>query len=513
MLSANGLTTMDPSEAYYTNTSSILSGLVIRSLTQYVYDPDAQAMVLIPDLATDLGDHNKDYTEWKFTIREGVKYEDGTEVTPEDVRYGLLRSMDRAAFPTGASYSNEYFAGGAKYEGPITSGSSDFPGITVDGRDVTISMAKPFPDMPYWSAFPAISPMPEQSNKPAEYALHPLATGPYKFDEYRPGESLRLVRNDQWDAATDPGRHAYPDGYSFEFTEDSSQIDQLILSDQGDSQSTLTYDNLLTADFRAAQTDASDRLVVGGNPCTFFWWPDYRKITDVNVRKAIGLAYPYKDAWLAGGEIVGVTRVPGGSIMPPGIPGKPSYDVLGIAGENTDVQQAHTLLEEADAVGYKIEWLYATDDPNSVAVMKEVKSSLEDAGFTAAPVASTINRIPDQRSDPDFPINVRASGWCSDWPSGGSWMPPLFQTNGSNNYAQFSEQAVDDEIARIQSEVPLADQPAAWGALDQQIEEDYYPAVITGYAGVAMLHGSGINGMNNDDVLGMPTWKDMSITQ
>jgi len=53
-------TTLDPTEAYYPNTLSILSGLVTRSLTQYVYDPAQASMVLVPDLATDLGTSNAD---------------------------------------------------------------------------------------------------------------------------------------------------------------------------------------------------------------------------------------------------------------------------------------------------------------------------------------------------------------------------------------------------------------------------------------------------------------------
>ena len=56
-------------------------------------------MVLIPDLATDLGRPNDDFTEWTFTIREGVKYENGEEVTPEDIAYGIKRSFDRETFP------------------------------------------------------------------------------------------------------------------------------------------------------------------------------------------------------------------------------------------------------------------------------------------------------------------------------------------------------------------------------------------------------------------------------
>src|SRR6478609_1492129 len=45
VLSVAGLTTMDPTEAYYTNTASILSGLVTRSLTQYKYDPQTKEMI------------------------------------------------------------------------------------------------------------------------------------------------------------------------------------------------------------------------------------------------------------------------------------------------------------------------------------------------------------------------------------------------------------------------------------------------------------------------------------
>ena len=92
-------------------------------------------------------------------------------------------------------------------------------------------------------------------------------------------------------------------------------------------------------------------------------------------------------------------------------------------------------------------------------------------------------------------------------------MPPLFQSDGSNNYAHFNEPAVDKEIARIQAEVPIDDQPAAWAALDQTIMEDYQPVVNLGYSGTAMIHGSAINGMFNDDVFGMPTWKDIWVSQ
>src|ERR1700742_3743696 len=64
VLTLTGLTTtLDPSEIYYTDTSSIFSGLIGRSLTQYKYDPKNHNMVLVPDLATNLGSHNDNYTK------------------------------------------------------------------------------------------------------------------------------------------------------------------------------------------------------------------------------------------------------------------------------------------------------------------------------------------------------------------------------------------------------------------------------------------------------------------
>ncbi len=38
------------------------------------------------------------------------------------------------------------------------------------------------------------------------------------------------------------------------------------------------------------------------------------------------------------------------------------------------------------------------------------------------------------------------------------------------------------------------------------METEKYPAVVTGYGGVAMIHGSKVGGMANDNVRGMPTF-------
>ena len=64
-----------------------------------------------------------------------------------------------------------------------------------------------------------------------------------------------------------------------------------------------------------------------------------------------------------------------------------------------------------------------------------------------------------------------------------------------------------DRISRL----PLGDQPSAWGSVDKDVMTRYYPGVIRGHPTAQFLHGANIGGMNVDQVIGMPTWKDIYV--
>jgi peptide/nickel transport system substrate-binding protein len=514
VLTVNVPSTLDPTQAYFTDSTAILSDLVTRSLTQYAY-VDGE-MVLVPDMATDLGRPNEDNTEWTFTLKEGLKYEDGTPVKAEDVAYAVKRSFAIEELPDGPTYQTTFFLDGDKYKGPFKD-KGEYKGVEVNGNDITIKMRRPFTDMDYYASFPAFTAIPEAKDNPATYGKHPLATGPYKFADYKPGTSLSLVKNDQWAADTDPGRIQMVDGWEFKFGQDSAKLENVIINDSGSAQTTLTYDNVTASGYRSIQEDR-DRLVTGTSPCTFMWYLDMTKITDIKVRQAIGWAYPYRAAWKAAGEIEGVTRVPGTSLLPPGTAGRVEYDALGNKGVETDPEKSKALLKEAGAEGYEIKFLFASDDALAVAAKDELVKGLEAGGFKATPIASTVETIRTDRTDYDSPINVRSSGWCSDWPSGGSWFPAqwagsLVGLEGMPNPANFKEAAMDKEQDRILDTLTPDEATAAWGEFDKKMETDYYPAVNTGYSGTAMIHGSKVGGMENDNVRGMPTFGLMYITQ
>ncbi len=513
-----GLATLDPSPGWSVTGNAIEQDLVARSLTTFRQDPKTGQMTLVPDLATDLGQHNANFTQWTFTLKSGIKYENGKPVTAQDIKYGIERSFDTGSLiGPGSQYSTEYFLDGDKYKGPYDKATKgqDYKGVTVSGNKITIKMSKPFPDMDYWGSFEAMGPIPSgKVSDPPKYGLHPWATGPYKVQSFQPNQQLVLVKNNQWDPNTDPSRHQYVDKWIMKFDQDPEKTDQIALSGNQASQTTITT-SILAQNYADAKQKLGDRLVQGTQPCTSFLYPDYKKISNIKIRQAIGYAYPYQDAWAAAGEVVGVTRVPGNAILPPGLNGRQSYGPIDGQQVTHNTAKAKALLKAAGVKPhtYTLSWIYKKDDPQGVKASQQIEKAYQAAGFKTNPIGVTGSPY-DTWTNPDDKINkslnIRGVAWCSDWPSGLTFIPPLFQSNQLYNTGYFSEKSVDDRINQIPT-MPLGQQAAAWGDLDKMIETKYYPAVNTGYLNVLMTYGSKIGNFQNDPNYGAPNYRDIYV--
>ena len=55
--------------------------------------------------------------------------------------------------------------------------------------------------------------MPQAKDTGVKYKEHVVSSGPYMFESYESGKGFKLVRNPNWDPATDPNRKALPDAY------------------------------------------------------------------------------------------------------------------------------------------------------------------------------------------------------------------------------------------------------------------------------------------------------------
>ena len=116
--------------------------------------------------------------------------------------------------------------------------------------------------------------------------------------------------------------------------------------------------------------------------------------------------------------------------------------------------------------------------------------------------------------DPDNEVNralnVRGVSWCPVWPAGAAMLPPLLRSGAAFNTAHFAEPSVDDAMDVIAS-LPVGDQAAAWGALDESVMKDYFPVVPTGYVNQLFSFGSRIGNPTGDGSLGTPNYKDLYV--
>lgn len=503
---------LDPTNGWSVLGNSIQQGLTHRSLTQYRRNADGD-MELVPDLATDLGTPNADFTEWKFTLREGVKWETGEPITAAEIKHGIERSFDSETFTGGAGavYSVENIDCGEGYAGPAKSG--DCAGITVDGQDITVKMVRPFPDMDFWGAFMAMGPIPLEGSEFPAYGRKPLSTGPYKIQEFRPSESLTLVKNPEWDPATDPARHQYADSWTFKFDQDQEKVDQILMSDSATGETTVS-NGLGATNVQALEQALGDRFIQQTGQCVSYKNPDYTKITDINVRKAIGYAYDFANITLANGQVPQVTRIPAGAIMPPGMSGREDYYP---DGEQFTFQpeKAQALLKEAGAEGFKLTMIYDDSDPELKAAAEQEKKGYEQGGFTVEMIPFQEDYY-DLYDDADSPINkklnLRNSNWCSDWPSASTMIPPLVQTGQRYNTSFFSEKEIDDRISEIPT-LPTEEQPAAWGALDKQIGTEFLPLIPVSYRNDLYGAGAKIGGFTGDAAMSAINYKDLFVIQ
>jgi peptide/nickel transport system substrate-binding protein len=502
--------TLDPTNVYYTDSSEIAK-LLYRTPTQY--DVRSGKAVLVPDL-TDLGTTSADGLTWTFKLQPNIKYADGTPISINDMSYAIKRSFAHDVYDAGPTYQQEYFKDGDKYKGPYKSGLN-YDGVETQGTDtLIIHLAKKFPDLPYFMTFPVFTPIPQAKDKKQDYQNNPMTTGPYMYDSFTPGTELKLKKNPNWDPNTDPARHQYLDGFDFKWGQDDVKTQSQVLASSGPDANAVNYGDLDASLAQQVTGDKATQLVQGEQPCNIIWQLDTRKIP-LEVRKAIALAWPYDQEWKAAG-LNPLSAERSSTILPPSVPGYTKYTPpTGLSGSGQgDPAAAKAALQAAGKLGFQVSWFYDNTKPIPQQVSQVRADALTAAGFKvkAIGVSTADLRTKTANYGADVNLGQAPRGWCSDWPTGGSWFPVLFtsaSTAAGNSWGMMTDKALDAQIDAAAA-LPSDQATAKWAALDQQIFSQYI-AIPFYYSKEANIKGTNVGTTVGDPTMGLPFFVDMYL--
>ncbi|MEU1054702.1 ABC transporter substrate-binding protein [Streptomyces sp. NPDC005876] len=483
VLNANPQQDFDPARLYTSGGGNVPS-LVFRTLTTRNRENGAEGAEVVPDLATDTGRPNKDATVWTYTLKEGLKYEDGTEITAADIKYGIERSF-AAELSGGAPYLRDWLIGGADYQGPYKDKGKGLDSIeTPDERTIVFHLNKPEGEFPYLATQTQFAPVPKSADKGTEYEKHPVSSGPYKVVENQnDGERLVLERNPHWSAKTDAERKAYPDRIDVRSGLDSSVINQRLSASQGADAAAVTTDtNLGPAELAKVSGDKELASRVGtghfGYTNYLAFNPEVKPFDDPKVRQAVAYAVDRSSVVNAAG---------GSSLAEPATTYLPNQKSFGYtpydhfpAGDSGNPAKARQLLKEAghpDGLTVTLTHSNAKDFETGPEIATALQDALKKAGITVKLEGLEENdysdTIHDVKTEPGFFL----AHWGADWPSGGPFLAPIFDgrqivKDGANfNTGFLDDESVNDEIDAINKLTDLDAAAERWGALDKKIGE------------------------------------------
>ncbi|WP_411083108.1 ABC transporter substrate-binding protein [Streptomyces sp. cmx-18-6] len=496
------LTHLDPGQIYVSDAGQF-SNLIHRKLTNYQEDAEGN-LTVVGDIATDSGKSSDGGKTWTYTLKDGIKDEDGNVITSADVRHSVERLYSKVIFD-GPSFLQTWLSGSdyrkALPDGPYKGKHlPDSVLETPDKKTVIFHFDKPQPDLPQALAMAGYAIVPEKQDTKEKYDKAPKALGPYKLVEYKSGKSMKLAKNENWDPKTDAVRHQYVDGYDFTTTIEQASQTKRLIADQGEAKNAIQFTTSVDpAQIKDVVGDpaVNKRTIKGFQP--YVWQTTFNldRIKDKKVRDAITYALPNQsmlqaDGGKYGGELAG-------GLLAPTLPGyDPNYDPFGKQKKpNGDIAKAKELLKEAGfKEGTKLTYAYA-NTPRGQKQQVFVADALKKIGIDLQSKEIDSASFYEQIGKVDNKFDLYTIGWGQDWPSPSTVITPVYDgtliADGAPNYSHINDAKVNELIKKAVTQEP-EEAAKTWEEAHHRIVEEINPAAPVYYAKQLQLFGSNIGG-------------------
>ncbi|MFG6082468.1 ABC transporter substrate-binding protein [Paracoccus litorisediminis] len=332
---------LEPCMATRSNIGRVIMENVSETLTEY---DTRNGKGLMPRLAESWSQQPDG--SWRFKLREGVKFSDGTTFDAKDVKH----SFDRVMSDKITCESQRYFGG-------MTVTPEVVDDLTIDFKADPVQ-----PILPLLLSLVTI--VPEET--PIEFIRSPIGTGPYALTDWKPGQQIVLSRRDDyWGEAPKVTQATYL------FRTDPSVRAAMVATGEADIAPSIARED--------ANTPATDFTYLDSETVYIRLDSSVAPVSDLRVRKALNMAID-RQAFI-------------GTLLPEGTELAVALFPPTTAGWNPDIkvpafdpEGAKKLLTEAKAAGVPVDTeikliARTANFPKVTEVMEAVQQMLTDVGF------------------------------------------------------------------------------------------------------------------------------------
>ncbi len=452
-----------------------------------------------PELA-ESWEPSDDGLSWTFTLKQGVKFSDGTDFNADAVCYNMERMFDQKGAGQSAAEYWQYLIGTFKDD---PSGSLYKSCEVQDDSHAVINITRAtssFPVVLSLSSFAMQSPTALKDGdannvKTAgegftypDYAMNPVGSGPYKLDNYdEANKTVTLVANDQYS-----GEAPKTAKLIFKIIPDEATRRQELEAgsiDGYDLPNPVDWSGLKESGNNVEVRPAFNILYMGLNP------EKNPKLKDLKVRQAL--------LYATNREQMVKTQLPeGAEVASQFVPNTISGYNSSLQPYAYDPDKAKQLLKEAGAEGMKLQFAFPTDVsrpymPDPQKVHDALQKDLEAVGIKVDVVSKPWNGgYLDDVSAGRY--DAWLLGWTGDYNSADNFLGTFFGNLKENDFHTSVlpwGKTLSQDLKTADGTLDEAERASKYEEINKQIAEQYLPGLPISHSPPAIVVSGNVEGL------------------
>ena len=439
--------TADPQTLDPALSTDVQSGEVVTTLFDNLTQFDVDGK-LVPGLAT-RWEADSTGAVYTFHLRTDATFLGGRMLTAADSRASILRALAPGA-RGGRQWPLLPIRGAAAY---AAGAAKDVAGIRVpDDSTIVFTLEEPLNIFPKFLAMPVAAVVPTPT--PADFAQHPVGSGPWKFVSWSHDDAIVLARNEHWWGGA-------PKSDSLRIRIIPEALTQAAEYESG----RLSIVEIPFSETRRWEADHASEIQRRPTIRDLYIALNTTRgpLRDVRVRRALNMGVDVKTML---STVMSDRGVRAAGTIPPGIAGHDSTR----APYRYDPDSARRLLAAAGfGAGFPVK-LWRSQRPELARLAQSVQQDLGRIGVKVEIIerdAPTV-RAAVRNGEADLYLG----DWYADYPDPENFTFPLFHSKNKGpggNYAFLADPVLDSMILRLRTTTDEAEKTALARAVDARV--------------------------------------------